>query len=414
MSRFRFLCLLLAVCALTAIATPAIAAQVDCDATYCFTPEDFSQDTSLQGICITQLPDADTGTVMLGQRVIRSGDILTAGQLEQMTFSPLRTDIDQEAVVTFMPIYKDRVDANATTVISIRGKQDNAPVAEDLTMETYKNLPNKGQLKVTEPEGQTLTYNLVRKPKRGEVTVNTDGSFEYTPKKNKVGVDSFTYTATDPAGNVSREATVTIQILKPTDAKQYSDTISQDCRFAAEWMRNTGLFVGEKVGDQICFQPEKTVSRGEFLAMVVEALDIPAQDPSYSAIPADTPQWLRPYLAAAIRSGLTANLPATDTGSFNADQPITGAEVAVMLQNVLDLNISTQTLEAVESGAAPAKEEVPAWASTSLTAMEDNGILLTYDQSLNRGQAAQLMYQVSQMAESAPGMTVIRMQAASR
>ena len=414
MSRLRFLCLLLAVCALTAIASPVIAAQVDCDATYCFTPEDFSQDTSLQGICITQLPDAKTGTVMLGQRVIRSGDILTAGQLEQMTFRPLKTNTDQDAVMTFLPIYKDRVEANATTVLSIRGKQDNAPVAEDFTLETYKNLPNKGQLKVTDPEGQALTYNLVRKPKRGEVTVNSDGSFEYTPKKNKVGVDSFTYTAADPAGNVSREATVTIQILKPTDARQYSDTIGQNCRFAAEWMRNTGLFVGEKVGDQICFQPEKTVSRGEFLAMVVEALDIPAQDPSYSAVPADTPQWLRPYLAAAIRSGLTANLPATDTGSFEADRPITGAEAAVMLQNVLDLSVSTQVLEAVESDAAPSKEEIPTWASTSLTAMEDNGILLTYDQSMTRGQAAQLLYQVCQMAEDAPGMTVIRMQAASR
>ena len=148
--------------------------------------------------------------------------------------------------------------------------------------------------------------------------------------------------------------------------------------------------------------------------MVVEALDIPAQDPSYSAVPADTPAWLRPYLAAAIRSGLTANLPATDTGSFNADQPITGAEVAVMLQSVLDLSISTQTLEAVESGADPAKEEVPAWASTSLTAMADNGIVLDAEACMNRGQAAQLMYQVCQMAEDAPGMTVIRMQAASR
>ena len=410
MLRLRFLCLLLAMCALTVIAGPAMAAQVDCDTTYCFTPEDFSEDDTLQGVCITQLPDAATGTVMLGQRVIRSGDILTAQQLEQMTFFPLRTDLDQEAVVTFMPIYKDRVEANATTVISIRGKQDNAPVAEDFALETYKNLPNKGQLKVTDPEGQELTYNLVRKPKRGEVTVNTDGSFEYTPKKNKVGVDSFTYTATDPAGNVSREATVTIQILKPTDAKQYTDTAGQDCRFAAEWMRNTGLFAGEKVGEQICFQPEKTVSRGEFLAMLVEALDIPAQDPAYSAVPADTPAWLRPYLAAAIRSGLTANLPATDTGSFNADQPITGAEVAVMLQNVLDLSISTQTLEAVESGSAPAKEDVPTWASTSLTAMADNGIVLDAESAMNRGQTAQLLYQVCQMAEDAPGMTVIRMQ----
>lgn len=410
MLRFRFFCFLLAMCIMTVFVGPAMAAQVDCDTTYCFTPEDFSEDDTLQGVCITQLPDAETGTVMLGQRVIRSGDILTAQQLEQMTFSPLRTDLDQEAVVTFMPIYKDRVEANATTVISIRGKQDNAPVAEDFALETYKNLPNKGQLKVTDPEGQELTYNLVRKPKRGEVTVNTDGSFEYTPKKNKVGVDSFTYTATDPAGNVSREATVTIQILKPTDAKQYTDTVGQDCRFAAEWMRNTGLFAGEKVGEQICFQPEKAVSRGEFLAMLVEALDIPAQDPAYSAVPADTPAWLRPYLAAAIRSGLTANLPATDTGSFNADQPITGAEVAVMLQNVLDLSISTQTLEAVESGSAPSKEDVPTWASTSLTAMADNGIVLDAESSMNRGQTAQLLYQVCQMAEDAPGMTVIRMQ----
>lgn len=414
MSRARFLCLLLTLCALAAFVSPAIAAQVDCDATYCFTTEDFSQDASLQGVCITQLPDAETGTILLGSRVIRSGDILTASQLEQMTFRPLDTQADQDAVVTYLPIYKDRVDASATTVISIRGKMDNPPVAEDLTLETYKNLPNKGQLKVTEPEGQALTYNLVRKPKRGEVTLNADGSFEYTPKKNKVGVDSFTYTATDPAGNVSREATVTVQILKPTDSKQYTDTVGQDCRFAAEWMRNTGLFVGEKVGEQICFQPDKAVSRGQFLAMVVEALDIPAQDPAYSAVPADTPEWLRPYLAAAIRSGLTAGLPATDTGSFNADEPITGAEVAVMLQNALDLNISTQTLEAVESGTAPSKEEIPAWASTSLTAMADNGILLDAEATMNRGQAAQLMYQVSQMAESAPGMTVIRMQAASR
>lgn len=410
MSRVRFLCLLLALSCLVTAGGTVMAAQVDCDTTYCFTPSDFSEDKTLKGVCITQLPDTAAGTVMLGNRVICTGDILTAQQLEQMTFCPLQTDVDRDAVVTFLPIYNNRVETSATTVISIRGKQDNAPVAEDFALETYKNLPNQGQLKVSDPEGQALTYSLVRKPKRGEVTLGADGSFEYTPKKNKVGVDSFTYTATDPAGNVSREATVTIQILKPTDAKQYTDTVGQDCRFAAEWMRNTGLFVGETVGNEICFQPEKAVSRGEFLAMVVEALDIPAQDVSYNAVPADTPHWLRPYLAAAIRSGLTAGLPATDTGSFDAGQPITGAEAAVMLQNVLDLTVSQQTLEAVESAATAIKEEVPAWASSSLTAMADNGILLIAEETMNRGQVAKLLYQVNQMADTAPGMTVIRMQ----
>ena len=410
MFRVRFVCLLLALVCVLSIGSVALAAEVDCDATYCFTSTDFAEDDTLMGICITQLPQADTGTVMLGNRVIRSGDILTAEQLAQMTFSPLRTETDQDAVVTYLPIYENRVEPSATMTISIRGKEDKAPVAEDFALETYKNLPNQAQLKVSDPEGEKLTYTLVRQPKRGEVTLNEDGSFVYTPKKNKVGVDSFTYTAADPAGNVSREATVTIQILKPTDSKQYTDTVGKPCRFAAEWMRNTGLFVGEKVGGEECFYPEKAVSRGEFLTMVVQALDIPVKDASFSGLPEDTPNWLKPYLAAAMRSGLTAGWPETETGSFHADQPITGAEAAVMLQNALDLSISQQTMETVVETSSQEETEVPAWAATSLTAMADNGITLSATEDLTRGEVAQVLYQVSQLAEDAPGMAVIRMQ----
>ena len=112
--------------------------------------------------------------------------------------------------------------------IGIRGKENKAPTAEDSALETYKNLENTGKLKVSDPEGEQLTYTLVRQPKRGTVTISEDGSFTYTPKKNKVGVDSFTYTAADPAGNVSREATVTVTILKPSDTTQYTDTLGVD------------------------------------------------------------------------------------------------------------------------------------------------------------------------------------------
>ena len=409
MSPIRFLCLVLALCCLLCTGSMAIAAEVDCDAAYCFTEADFSQDDALTGICITHLPDAETGTVFLGSRVIRSGDILTAQQLSQMTFSPLYTADDQSAVVTYLPIYPDRVEAATTMSIAVRGKTDDAPIAEDFSLETYKNLPNQGQLKVSDPEGDAMTYNVVRQPKRGQVSLNTDGSFLYTPKKNKVGVDSFTYTAADPAGNVSREATVTVHILKPVDAKQYSDTAGNTCRFAAEWLRNTGLFAGESLGSQLCFRPDASVSRGDFVAMLVQVLEIPAGDPTLKSIPVDTPIWLRPYLAAAIRSGLTTGLPVAETGSFEANRPITGAEVAVMLQNALSLSVSVQTLEAVQTGADTAKEELPAWAATSLTAMGDNGIILAAEETLTRGQAAELLYQVHQLKDTAPGMTIIRM-----
>ena len=411
MFRVRFLCLILALCCLLSLGGMAFAAEVDCDATYCFTSADFSEKDNLMGICITQLPDAGTGTVMLGNRVIRSGDILTAEQLTQMTFSPLRTEADQDAVVTYLPIYENRVEPSTTMTISIRGKADNAPVAEDFAMETYKNLPNQSRLKASDPEGEKLTYTLVRQPKRGQVTLNEDGNFVYTPKKNKVGVDSFTYTAADPAGNVSREATVTIQILKPTDSKQYTDTVGKPCRFAAEWMRNTGLFVGEKIGGEECFYPDKTVTRGEFLTMLVNALNIPTEDVSYSNIPADTPDWLKPYLAAAMRAGLTAGLPENKAGTFGANDPISGAEAAVMLQNALDLTVSQQSLEtAVEASAEDSQTSVPAWAAASMTAMADNGITLQAMESLTRSDVAQVMYQATQLAEDAPGMAVIRMQ----
>lgn len=402
MLRSRFFCLLLAFVCLLGVGSTALAAQVDCDATYCFTPTDFSSEDSLAGICITGLPEPATGTIVLGNRVIRQGDILTADQLAKMTFRPLRTEENQDAVVTYLPIYENRVDKSATMTISIRGKEDKAPIAEDFALETYKNLPNSGKLKACDPEGQALTYTLVRQPKRGEITLSPDGSFTYSPKKNKVGVDSFTYTATDPAGNVSREATVTIQIMKPTDAKQYTDTMGQSCRFAAEWMKNTGLFVGEKIGDADCFQPEKAVSRGQFLAMLVDALEIPVDAENASNVPADTPNWLKPYLAAAIRSGLTAGLPDNKSASFEADMPITGGEAAVMLQNALDLPVS--------AGALEENEDLPKWAAAAVTAMAEGGICLEALENMTRGQAAEALYQACLLADTAPGMAVIRMQ----
>ena len=397
----RFIRVTAAVCCLLALVSAAGALEVDSGATYCFSANDFSgTETPVAGICITGLPDPAAGTVMLGNRAIRSGDILTAEQLEQLTFSPLKTQEDKEAMVTYLPIYENRVEKAATVTISIRGKVDQPPAAEDLSLETYKNLPNQGKLKVVDAAAPTMTYTIVRNPRRGDVTVTEDGSFLYTPKKNKVGVDSFTYTATDPAGNVSREATVTIQILKPSDSRQYADTVGLDCRFTAEWMKNTGLFVGEQVGGAFCFNPEQTVTRGEFLAMALKALDIPVdEDATYTGYPEEAPAWLKPYLSAALRTGITAGLPAAD--SFGEDEKITGAEVAVMLQNALDLPMGDHAGEIPVSAGG---EETPAWAENALAVMNSNGISLSSGDAITRSVLSRILYSISKFAENAPGL----------
>jgi hypothetical protein len=381
----------------------AYALEVDCDAIYCFTSTDFesSEKQALMGVCITNLPKPEHGTVFLGKRVLQKGDILTTEQLSALTFSPLLTEKDGVAEISYLPIYENRVENATTVTISIRGKADHPPVAQDFSLETYKNLAVDGTLKVSEPEGQEMTYTLVRGPKRGAVEISTDGTFVYTPKKNKVGVDSFTYCAADPAGNMSRVATVTVQILKPTDAKQYSDTQNTACRFTAEWMRHTGLFTGDSVNGQLVFRPNETVSRGEFLSMLVKALEIPLEDTTTLSLPADTPQWMQPYLAAALRSGLTAGWP--DTSSFS--EAITGAEVAVMLQNALDLAISKDALRAQS---AFSEEVVPAWAAVSLSVLEDNGIYVSATGALTRSDVSQILYEASHLAARSAGMALFR------
>ena len=193
---------------------------------------------------------------------------------------------------------------------------------------------------------------------------------------------------------------MTIQIMKPSDATQYTDTAGSQCRFAAEWMKNTGLFVGEKIGGALCFNENKTVSRGEFLTMLVKTLNVPVDEAlSYTGYTDEIPGWLKPYLAAAMRAGLTAGLPVSETGVFGVYETITGGEVAVMLNNAMDLAVSTCTMDDVVS-------EEQDWAMAAVTAMNENGIAVTADQVMTRGQAAEILYRVSRMAKEIPSLAM--------
>ena len=176
MCRKSFIALALA---LLLLPMSVYALEVDCDAIYCFTSTDFedSDKQALMGVCITELPEPESGTVFLGKRVLQKGDILTTEQLSALTFSPLLTEQDAVAEISYLPIYENRVENATTVTISIRGKADHPPVAQDFSLETYKNLAVDGALKVSEPEGQEMTYTLVRGPKRGAVEISTDGTF---------------------------------------------------------------------------------------------------------------------------------------------------------------------------------------------------------------------------------------------
>ena len=227
-------------------------------------------------------------------------------------------------------------------------------------------------LRAKDPEGEMLTFTVTRQPRRGEVTIGENGAFTYTPKNNKVGVDSFAYTATDPQGKVSREATVTVTILRPTEPTAYTDTFGRSCAFSAEWMRSTGIFAGETLAGSPCFFPEKNVTKGEFLTMVVKTLSVPVEDTVDAKLGGNIPQWLRPYATAALRAGLTAGTPWQ--GDFEASDTVTAQDAAALLCTCLDLDAEPEA---------------------HLAALEECGLSLPNRENLTREDAANVLYQLS-------------------
>ena len=63
----------------------------------------------------------------------------------------------------------------------------------------------------SDPEGSALTAILVSSPSNGTLTLNADGTFNYTPNSGFTGIDSFTYKANDGSLD-SNVATVTITV----------------------------------------------------------------------------------------------------------------------------------------------------------------------------------------------------------
>lgn len=341
----KILCLLAVVLCLGAL--PVCAEEVSC-----FSEGEMPED--LTGLLLRETPAEG---LMLENRVLRAGDVLTAEQMMAMTYGGSQTELE------YLPIFAD---GTGEPVVLTIGKKDSAPVAEDSAIETYRNMPITGKLKVS---GENLTYAVTRPCKRGTVEIGSDGTFTYTPKKNKIGIDSFTYTATNADGKSSREATVTITILKPTDDTQYTDTQELPCRFTAQWLKNTGIFTGETIGENLCFGPEKPVTRGEFVTMLVKALDIPVDDTLRAQGYTDEiPGWLQPFLAAAQRSGLTAALK--DKETFGAEEIIQEQEAVAMIAAALDGTVETMA----------ELEETP-------------------ESPLTRAQAAQLLYQTAKSGE---------------
>ncbi|MCI0557940.1 MAG: Ig-like domain-containing protein [Nitrososphaera sp.] len=119
---------------------------------------------------------------------------------------------------------------------------DTTPVAEDdqysTDEDTPLNVPAPGVLgNDSDVDGDALAALLVSGPSSGELVLNTDGSFTYTPDDDISGVDSFTYKANDGITD-SNIATVSITVNPVNDPP-----VAGDDQFSAD--ENTPLVIAK-------------------------------------------------------------------------------------------------------------------------------------------------------------------------
>lgn len=381
---FMRLCAVLCICSLL---LPCVFAQEFAgNEAYHFTGAEFGEDAAACGIFIAGAPEEEDCALTLGSRVIRAGDFLPPQALSELVLQPCR-DEDAQITITYRPIVGGLPAEECQLTMNIVSSRDDAPVAQNGKLQTYRNIANTGHLEANDPEGQPLTFHIENQPRRGSVEVNGDGSFVYTPKKNKVGEDFFTFTASDPAGNVSEVKTVQIEILKAVDSETFSD-LDETMQFKGLWLRANGLFGGERLADRLCFCPEREVTRGEFLVMAMKAADVQPEIGLFSSgfvDQEDAPKWMQSYLVSAMRRGIVSGVP-TDAGlCFLPDRVITGAEAAAIVANICHL-------ETAQSASAE-DDAFPVWAQSAMCAADAAGLPLPDTAAtLTRADTASLIY----------------------
>ena len=267
---------------------------------------------------------------------------------------------------------------------------DGAPIAENLELTTYRGISVGGRLKAFDPEGEEVHFRITTEPRKGSLTLGDDGEFVYTPADGKRGRDYFGYCASDPNGNVSQEATVVITIRKAGKGAGYADTSGLSCEYAACVLAEKGLFTGRCVCGQYLFEPEETVTCGEFLTLCMETAGI---EPVETAVSTETeataaPAWVQQYVDAAVSEGCP--VPTFGEKTFDAAAPVTVGAAARTLSKALRIT---------PLSSASAEENAEARAIQELVACGLLPIGMDAESSLTRSQAAELFLKALNLLE---------------
>lgn len=151
------------------------------------------------------------GQITNVEQIFVDGVNVADAAVGKMVFAGIMTSQRTSSVAPVVSFDKFTFTRTANTAPT--GTPDTFDATEDETL----NVPAPGVLgNDSDPEGDKMTALLFTEPQHGDVILNPDGSFSYTPDPNYFGQDTFVYRASDGVAS-SANTTVTINIADAPD-----------------------------------------------------------------------------------------------------------------------------------------------------------------------------------------------------
>jgi len=209
------------------------------------------------------------------------------------------------------------------------------------------------------------------------------------------------------SGKAPQQDTVLVKLKKllkilPDDAVKQTMSDMDDKHWASEPVML--VVAGELMkGTGSGFAPDRNITRAEFVQTLVNTVEITGAKPDETgyADADEIPQWAQNAVKTAKVIGLVSGYP---DGTFRPNAPITRAEAAVLINNLIRL----AKLEINESGETLLKDDLPAWAKNSIVALAKKDIVKGYpgcvfapEKNITRAEVAAIIVKLLRIAEQA-------------
>lgn len=346
-------------------------------------------------ITLMTLPEKNEGLLSIGSSEAAAGQTITRRSLDSMKFTPAK-DRTVTVSFTFKDASKEEGAYGVCTLFILEGL-NLAPVPADSSFETLRDISYKGYLNASDPEGDAMTFSIQSNARHGTLQLldKSEGYFMYTPRKDFTGRDLFSFRVTDMYGNVSPVMKVVLHVTAPESDTVFADMTNHWAHASAIKLAQAGLMYGTQVNGQNYFEPDKSVSRGDFLAVAMiaagyEDMVQPVAKTDFSD-DSDIPVNIKSYAQTALEMGIISGYPDENGGvAFESGRTITRSEASCILSRLL-------IPETQITGEITGNSTVPVWANASFSSLMSRGILkgtgsgnLAADSCMTRAQLAQI------------------------